>query len=153
MARIGGRPPSFPTMSTEILGSTPEQVVPVNPSGWSRSPDFDQGQLRTGSRLLTVAAQGPLDESGQLMHDGDPAAQLALALANVARVLTDAGMDWADVAQLRVHTTDLDGLLGVYDTLVDHLGTVGARPPTTLVEVSRLPVPGMTVCIDGLALR
>ena len=81
------------------------------------------------------------------------AAQLALALANVARVLTDAGMEWADVAQLRVHTTDLDALLEVYDTLVDHLGTVGARPPTTLVEVSRLPVPGMTVCIDGLALR
>jgi enamine deaminase RidA (YjgF/YER057c/UK114 family) len=153
MARLQARTPSFPTMSTDLLGSAAQGVVPVNPTGWFRSPAFDQGQLRTGSRLLTVAAQGPLDESGQLMHDADPAAQLALALANVARVLTDAGMAWADVAQLRIHTTDLDALLEVYDTLVDHLGTAGARPPTTLVEVSRLPVAGMTVCIDGLALR
>lgn len=138
-------------MSTDVLEG--EQVVRVNPSTWSQALGFDQGQVRTGARLLTIAGQGPLDERGLLLHEGDPAAQLALALANVAAVLDGAGMDWPDVAQLRVHTTDLDGLLEVYDTLVDHLGTVGARPPATLVEVTRLPVPGMTVLIDGLAIR
>ena len=139
-------------MTTDVLG-TPQQVVRVNPSTWSQALGFDQGQLRTGARVLTIAGQGPLDERGLLLHEGDPAAQLALTLANVATVLAAADMEWSDVAQLRVHTIDLDGLLEVYDTLVDHLGTVDARPPATLVEVTRLPVPGMTVCIDGLAIR
>lgn len=129
------------------------QVTAVNPSSWSRAKGFDQGQLRSGTRLLTVAAQGPLDADGLLVHEDDPAAQLALTLANVAAVLVDAEMTWTDVAQIRVYTTDLDALLGVYDTLVDHLGSVGARPPTTLVEVSRLPVRGQTVSIDALAVR
>lgn len=126
----------------------------VNPSSWSERLGFDQGVLVAApSRLLTIAAQGPLDDEGRLLHDGDPAAQLALTLANVAQVLGSAGLGWADVVQLRVYTTDLEQLLGVYDTLVEHLGEVGVRPPSTILEVSRLLVPGMTVTIDGLAVR
>ena len=126
----------------------------VNPTSWSDRLGFDQGLLTSApTRLFTIAAQGPLDRHGRLLHDGDPAAQLALTLANVADLLSMAGMAWADVVQLRVYTTDLDRLLAVYDTLVEHFDEVGARPPTTVVEVSRLLVPGMTVAIDGMAAR
>lgn len=126
----------------------------VNPSSWSSALAFDQGLVTVApSRLLTIAAQGPLDGQGRLLHDGDPAAQLALTLANVAQVLLTADMEWADVVQLRVYTTDLDRLLAVYDTLVEHFDEVGVRPPSTIVEVSRLLLPGMTVTIDGLAAR
>jgi len=126
----------------------------VNPSSWSAALGFDQGMtVAAPSRLLTIAAQGPLDGQGRLLHEGDPAAQLALTLANVAQVLLMADMDWADVVQLRVYTTDLQRLLEVYDTLVEHFGEVGVGPPSTIVEVSRLLVPGMTVTIDGLAVR
>ena len=127
---------------------------PVNPSSWSTRLGFDQG-MRTSApaELLTIAAQGPLDVHGRLLHEGDAPAQLALTLANIAEVLALAGMDWCDVVQLRVYTTDLGVLMDSYDTLVDHLGEEGARPPTTVVEVSRLLVPGMTVTIDALAAR
>ena len=126
----------------------------LNPSHWSRRLGFDQGRLVAAPTLvLTIAAQGPLDALGRLVHDDDPAAQLALTLANVAGVLAEAGMAWRDVVQLRVYTTDLPALLDVYDTLVEHLDEEGARPPATIVEVSRLLVPGMTVSIDGLALH
>ena len=127
---------------------------PVNPSTWSARLGFDQG-LRTAApaELLAIAAQGPLDAHGRLLHEGDPPAQLALTLANIAEVLALAGMNWCDVVQLRVYTTDLGVLLDTYDTLVDHLCEEGARPPATIVEVSRLLVPGMTVTIDGLAAR
>ena len=127
---------------------------PVNPSDWSARLGFDQG-LRTSapSELLTIAAQGPLDGQGRLLHDGDPTAQLALTLANIAAVLDLAGMAWSDVVQLRIYTTDLATLLDAYDTLVDHLCEEGAQPPSTILEVSRLLVPGMTVAIDGLAAR
>ena len=127
---------------------------PVNPSTWAARLGFDQGVLTTAPRsLLTIAAQGPLDRHGRLLHDGDPPAQLALTLANIAEVLALAGMGWTDVVQLRVYTTDLDGLMDAYDTLVEHVREEGVRPPSTILEVTRLLVPGMTVTIDGLAAR
>ena len=133
---------------------TTTTALGLNPSTWSRALGYDQGRVaRSPSMVLTIAAQGPLDQLGRLVHEDDPAAQLALTLANVAGLLEAAGMAWHDVAQLRVYTTDLPALLDVYDTLVEHLGEEGARPPATIVEVSRLLVPGMTVCIDGLAIR
>lgn len=129
-------------------------MTPVNPSTWSQAQGYDQGQLRAAPGVvLTVAAQGSLDSWGRLVHEGDPAAQLALALVNLEGVLAAAGMVPGDLAQLRVYTTDMDATLAVYDTLVARLAEVEARPPTTLLEVSRLPVPGMTVSIEAIAFR
>ena len=133
---------------------TTTAVTPVNPSTWSQALGYDQGQLRAAPRaVLTVAGQGSLDSLGRLVHEDDPAAQLALALANLEGVLAGAGMAPADLAQLRVYTTDMDAALAVWDTLVERLAEVGARPPATLVEVSRLPVPGMTVAIEAIAIH
>ena len=136
------------------VNSTTTAVTPVNPSTWSQALGYDQGQLRASPRaVLTVAAQGPLDSLGRLVHEDDPAAQLALALANLEGVLQGAGMVPADLAQLRVYTTDMDAALAVWDTLAERLAEVGARPPATLVEVSRLSVPGMTVAIEAIAIH
>lgn len=129
-------------------------AVSLNPSGAVVCDGHDQGQRRDGvSTVLTVAGQGPFDERGRLLHLDDPVAQLLLALANVAAVLAAGGLGWSDVVQLRVCSTDLDTLLDGYDAAVDHLAESGARPPTTFLEVRRLPVRGMTVCIDALAVR
>jgi FAD/FMN-containing dehydrogenase/enamine deaminase RidA (YjgF/YER057c/UK114 family) len=100
---------------------------------------------------LTIAAQGPTDRLGRLLHEEDTAAQLALTLANVATVLCEARLSWRDVVALRVSTTDLTALGRVFDTLVEHLAEQGAGPTITVVEVPRLMLPGMTVSIDGLA--
>lgn len=129
-------------------------TVSADPTLWSRAPGHDQGQLHTTpAAILTVAGQGSLDERGQMLHDGDPAAQLALALANVIAVVERAGMTLRDIAQLRVYTTDIDTTLAVYDTITERLAEAGAYPPATLVEVSRLARPGMTVEIEALAIR
>ena len=96
---------------------------------------------------------GPLDETGRLVHEDDPAAQLALALANLANRLTAAGLTWADLRTLQVRTTDVAELLGVYDTLTEHLTAMGSTPGTSVVEVPGLPVPGMTVALDARAER
>jgi enamine deaminase RidA (YjgF/YER057c/UK114 family) len=134
--------------------ATTTPVAPTSWTAWSRGLGYDQGQLRAApSAVLTVAAQGPLDERGRLVHEDDPAAQLALALANLEAVLAAGGMGPADLAQVRVYTTDMDTLLGVWDTAVERFAEVGVSPPTTLVGVRELPVPGMTVSIEALALR
>jgi enamine deaminase RidA (YjgF/YER057c/UK114 family) len=140
-----------------VVNSTTAAMTPVNPSTWSawtKQLGYDQGQLRAApGAVLTVAAQGPLDSRGRLVHEDDPAAQLALALANVEAVLAAAGMAPADLAQLRVYTTDMDATLRVWDTLTERFGEVGASPPTTLVGVCELPVPGMTVSLEAIAIR
>jgi enamine deaminase RidA (YjgF/YER057c/UK114 family) len=140
-----------------VVNSTTAVMTPVNSSTWSAWTNglgHDQGQLRAAPRaVLTVAAQGPLDSLGRLVHEDDPAAQLALALANVEAVLAAAGMEPADLAQLRVYTTDMAATLGVWDTLAERFGEVGASPPTTLVGVAELPVRGMTVSIEAIAIR
>ena len=70
----------------------------------------------------------------------------------MAAVLDGAGMTMADVAMLRTYTTDIDATLAVWDTVTEHLGSLGATPPSTLVQVGRLARPGMVVEIDGLAI-
>lgn len=134
--------------------TTGHRVRALNPSTWSQAFGYDQAQVRDlgGLRLLTVAAQGPLDDTGRLLHAGDLAAQLALALAHVGDLLEQAGLAWTDLVQLRVYSTDLPSLLDEYDVAVDHLTARGARPPATFVEVAGLPVPGMAVALEAVAL-
>jgi enamine deaminase RidA (YjgF/YER057c/UK114 family) len=140
-------------MTTTEIPTPTAAVQRVNPVRWAEPLGFDQGQLRTGfTSILTIAGQGPVDADGVLLHEGDVAAQLALTLANVAGVVAEAGMTMADVAMLRTYTTDIDATLAVWDTVTEHLGSLGVTPPAVLVQVGRLSRPGMVVEIDGLAI-
>ncbi|MGY1741911.1 MULTISPECIES: Rid family hydrolase [unclassified Blastococcus] len=134
------------------MTATPALVERINPTTWNAAFGFDQGQLRPApARLLTVAGQGPVDESGALLHEGDAAAQLALALANVEAVLAAGGMTWADVLRLTVYAVDLDAVLAAWEVLGERLA--GATPPMTLLGVSRLALPGMAVELEVTAGR
>ncbi|TKJ30274.1 RidA family protein [Blastococcus sp. CCUG 61487] len=126
----------------------------INPSGWRAALGFDQAQLRPApATLLTASGQGPVDEHGALLHEGDPAAQLALAVENVEALLAAAGMDLRDVLRLTVHAVDVDAVLASWDVLVERLARVGATPPMTLVGVTRLALPGMLVELEITAGR
>ncbi len=102
---------------------------------------------------IEIPPQGPLDEHGRLLHEDDPAAQLALSLANLADTLTRSGLRWSDLVRLQVETPDAGQLAGVFDILTEHLVSVGATPRTRVVEVPRLPVHGMTVRLGASARR
>lgn len=129
-------------------------VQRLNPHVWSRGYAYDQGQLRTAPRqLLTAAGQGPIDEHGVVMHEGDICAQLALTMRNVEQVLAAGGMTLADVVRLTVYTTDVDATLAAYGAITERLGPAAATPPATLVGVTRLVHPGMAVEIEVTAAR
>lgn len=138
--------------SVAVPATTP--ATSVNPVPWSRRLGHDLGQIRTDAgAILVIGGQRPVDASGRLLHEGDMAAQLALALDNVSAVLEAAGLELTDLAHLRIHTTAIDALLDVQFVVDEHLAEVGATPPLTLIEVSRLAIAGMGVEIDGLAIR
>lgn len=122
-------------------------------TAWVTGPRLPGGRLHLApAAILPIGTQGPVDDRGRLVHADDPAAQLALALAGVEAVVAAAGLAPADLAQLRVSATDLPAVLAVIDTLTDRLAEVGAAPAVTVVGVTGLPVPGMLVALDGLAI-
>ena len=107
---------------------------------------------RAPAAVLPIGACGPVDDLGRLVHADDPAAQLALALARVEAIVTAAGLAPTDLAQLRVMATDLPAVLGVLDTLTERLAELGADPALSVIGVTALPLPGMLVALDGLAI-
>lgn len=133
---------------------TASTTVYVNAAEWSRRLGHDQGQVRAGARaILTVGGQRPVDADGRLLHEGDAAAQVALALDNLTEVVVAAGMTLADVAHLRIHATSRAALLDALFVTKEHLAAHGVTTPVTAIEVSGLAVAGMEVEIDAIAVR
>ncbi len=130
------------------------QTVRINPTTWNEPYGFDQAQLRPApQRILTLAGQGPVDSEGNLQHADDVAAQVALAMANVEIVLGAGGMDLSDVLSMTVYAVDVDAVLAAYGAIGRRLAAYSATPPSTLVGVSRLSIPGMAVEITVTAGR
>ncbi|WP_055700807.1 MULTISPECIES: RidA family protein [Streptomyces] len=125
----------------------------VNPVTWSLEMGFNQGELVSGhTRTLYVSGQTAMDGDGKPRHDGDMAAQLALSIDNVEAVLGEAGMSLAHLVRLNVYTTDADVLFRHYGVLAGRLGAAGVAPATTMLEVTRLAIPGQLVELEGTAV-
>jgi 2-iminobutanoate/2-iminopropanoate deaminase len=104
-----------------------------------------------------VAAGGLLFVSGLVGVDGDGAlvgddvvAQTRQVFANLHAVLAEAACRIEDVVKVTVYLTDVDDRERINPVRQEAFGSV--RPASTLVEVSRLAVPGAKVEIDAIAL-
>ncbi len=129
------------------------QRTAVNPVTWSVEMGFNQGEVVSGhTRTLYVSGQTAMNGEGKPQHDGDMAAQLALSIDNVEAVLGAADMALPDLVRLNVYTTDADLLLQHYGVLAARLGAAGVAPATTMLEVTRLAVPGQLVELEGTAV-
>ncbi|MEU5625623.1 MULTISPECIES: RidA family protein [Streptomyces] len=125
----------------------------VNPVSWSVGMGFNQGEVVSGhARTLYLSGQTAMSEEGRPEHDGDMAAQLALAVDNVEAVLAEADMSLANLVRLNVYTSDVDLLLQHYGVLAGRLGAAGVAPATTMLGVTRLAVPGQLVELEGTAV-
>ena len=105
--------------------------------------------VRAGD-LLFVSGCVPVDSEGKLVGGGDVVAQTRQALENVGRVLEAAGMTFADVAKVTVYLTDIDDRPRINPVRREFFGET--RPASTLVEVSRLAIPGAKVEIEAVAV-
>lgn len=125
----------------------------INPVTWSQKMGFNQGELVAGhTRTLYLSGQTAMDSDGNPQHDGDMAGQLALAVDNLEAVLSDAGMSLANLVRLNVYTTDVDQLFPHYGVLAGRLGAARVAPTTTMLEVTRLAIPGQLVELEGTAV-
>ncbi|SCG15067.1 Enamine deaminase RidA, house cleaning of reactive enamine intermediates, YjgF/YER057c/UK114 family [Micromonospora echinofusca] len=125
----------------------------VNPVTWSLEMGFNQGELVSGeTRTLYISGQTSMSKEGRPEHDGDIAAQFALAVDNLEAVLTEAGMSLANLVRLNVYSTDVDALFPHYGVLAGRLGAAEVAPTTTMLGVTRLAIPGQMVELEGTAV-
>jgi 2-iminobutanoate/2-iminopropanoate deaminase len=100
--------------------------------------------------LLFVSGLVGVDRHGALVGGDDVAAQTRQVFANLRAVLDEAGCRFEDVVKVTVYLTDVDDRAKINPVRREVFGD--ARPASTLVEVSRLAVPGAKVEIEAVAL-
>jgi enamine deaminase RidA (YjgF/YER057c/UK114 family) len=102
-------------------------------------------------RFIAISGQIALDEHGELVGAGDPAAQARQVFGNLRRCLSEAGATFDDVVKLTFFTTDVGILPAVRearDACID-----AARPPaSTAVEVSSLVRPELLLEVEAFAI-
>jgi 2-iminobutanoate/2-iminopropanoate deaminase len=99
--------------------------------------------------LLLVSGCAPLDATGALVGTSDVVRQARQVLTNLSLVLRAADASFADVLKVTVYMLDITARTEVDEVRREFFGT--ARPASTLIEVSRLAIPGMLIEIDAIA--
>jgi reactive intermediate/imine deaminase len=105
--------------------------------------------VRAGN-LLFVSGIVPVDDAGQLVGGDDVVAQTRQVLENLRAVLRAGGCSPEDVVKVTIFLTDVDDRPLINPLRQELFGAT--RPASTLVEVSRLAVPGAKVEIECVAL-
>ncbi|GLZ80429.1 enamine deaminase RidA [Actinorhabdospora filicis] len=102
--------------------------------------------------LVLIAGQYASDAEGHPV-EGDFAAQVELAFANLGKALEAAGLGYEHVAQLRTFIVDHD--VSPLEVLGRKIGEIwGDTPPVqTLLGVAKLALPGMLFEVDATAVR
>jgi enamine deaminase RidA (YjgF/YER057c/UK114 family) len=75
----------------------------INPSDLPTPPTYSHVVIATGTKLVFVAGQEPEDEAGNLVGEGNLAAQARQVFANVGRALAAAGARPDQVAKITIY--------------------------------------------------
>jgi len=96
--------------------------------------------------LLFVSGMMPTDINMNLVGAGDAAAQARQIMENIKHVLAGAGASFADILRVVVYLTDIKDAAAISPIRAEYFGA--SKPSSTLVEVSKLVLPGMKVEIE-----
>jgi 2-iminobutanoate/2-iminopropanoate deaminase len=119
--------------------------VPGQPEPISHYTDA----VRAGD-LLFVSGCVPVDGDGRLVGGEDIVAQARQTFDNVGAVLAAGGSSPAHVVKVTVFLTDIDDRPKINPIRQAFFGET--RPASTLVEVSRLAIPGAKIEVEAVAL-
>ncbi|MGV9878824.1 RidA family protein [Streptomyces sp. NPDC003006] len=102
-------------------------------------------------RLIAVSGQLALDEDGELVGEGDAAAQARQVFENLRRCLAAAGATFDDVVKLTYFVTDMAYMPAVRAARDAFLDT-GRLPAASAVQVAALVDPGFLMEIEAFAV-
>jgi reactive intermediate/imine deaminase len=116
------------------------------PFGYSHVVDAPAG------RIVFVSGQVPLDAAGNLVGEGDFAAQVRQVFENLTAALAAADASWGDVVKLDYFVRDI-GEVAALRAIRDEYVNTEQPPASTLVEVSRLFRDDVLVEIQAVAVK
>ena len=124
----------------------------LNPSGVSKPANYTHVVSGTG-RVVFISGQVPVDKDGNLVGEGDFAAQANQVFENLKTCLASISASFADVAKLTTY------IVNYSPELRPHLQAARAKhlpaenpPASTLVGVQALAVPGYMIEIEAVAI-
>ena len=100
--------------------------------------------------FLYISGMLPVNADGELVGTGDVIKQSEQVLDNLGAVLQSAGATFDDVVRVGVYVRDMADRELINTVRRRYFG--GARPASTLIEVSALAHPGAVVEIEAVAL-
>ena len=105
--------------------------------------------VRAGS-LLFCSGIVPVDGDGRLVGGDDVVEQARAVFEGLRAVLAAAGAGPADVVKVTVFLTDVDDRAAINPVRQEFFGDT--RPASTLVEISRLAIPGAKIEVEAVAV-
>lgn len=128
---------------TTTAKSRTEYAVPGNNPPISHYTDA----VRFGD-MLFISGMAPLNEAGNLVGGDDVVAQTRQVFENLRRTLEAAGAGFEDVLKVTVYLTDIDDRTAINPVRQEYFGE--AKPASTLIEISKLAIPGMKVEVEAV---
>jgi enamine deaminase RidA (YjgF/YER057c/UK114 family) len=126
----------------------------INPPGLHQPPGYHHVIVADATRMVFLAGQCPLEESGQLVGDGDLRAQVEQVIQNIITALSSVGATADDVVRTVIYvvSSDRDDLSLVWTILRNSAIAAALSTASTLLGVSQLGYPGQLVEIDVTAI-
>jgi enamine deaminase RidA (YjgF/YER057c/UK114 family) len=125
----------------------------VNPEGLHAPPGYHHVTVSDAARMVFLAGQCPLNEEGELIGDGDLAAQVGQVIRNIQLALASVGAGPADVVRTVIYVVSADraDLSEVWRILRSSAMADALTSASTLLGVAQLGYPGQLVEIDVTA--
>jgi enamine deaminase RidA (YjgF/YER057c/UK114 family) len=120
------------------------------PDGVAAANGYSHVVIGTG-RFVAIAGQIALDENGELVGPGDPAAQAQQVFENLGRCLSAAGATFDDVLKLTFFVTDV-GILPAVREARDAVVDTSKPPASTAVQVASLVRPEFLLEVEAYAV-
>jgi 2-iminobutanoate/2-iminopropanoate deaminase len=123
----------------------------INPWSWQEKFGFSHAwKVDNAKSVVFVSGQSPVTPDGQVLQD-DFEAQARLTFDNLRTVLDQAGASFRSVVKLTAYFIDITNL-EEYTRVRNEFINVDSPPASTVVEVSSLALPGMTIEVEAVAV-
>ena len=113
---------------------------------WEKTSRFSPGMIVSGRLLFTagITARAP---DGSLVAPNDMRRQAEQVVANLQAIYEAAGTDAGRMVKMIIFVTDYDAFAAARDAIAP---LYVAKAPSTVVQVSRLADPAMTIEIETI---
>jgi reactive intermediate/imine deaminase len=120
------------------------------PDGVAPAAAYTHVVIGTG-RFVAISGQLPLDEHGELVGEGDPAAQARQVFENLRRCLAAAGATFDDVVKLTFFVTDMAHMPAIRAARAAYIPD-DRLPAASAVQVAALVRPEFLMEIEASAV-